>query len=185
MNDPREVAQPDVPQPGEAIDLDQQIHAVREAVDSDTDNRTEALVSLLSARATLLLKADLHDQALDDLREAAGLLRGYDALPCPVAANTARFVWALLAAMERAAGRLDAALEAASRAVGVREPLPADRDEMYEAFAGDLVGLAEDLDAAGRADDREHAERLLAAWLEATRVVADPAEPPVASIQHP
>ena len=185
MTDPREVAQPDLVEPGEAIDLDQQILDVREAVDSDPDVRTEALVSLLSARATLLLKADLHGQALDDLREAAGLLRGYDDHPCPVAANTARFVWALLAAMERTVGDLDAALEAASRAVGVREPLPADRDDLYEAFAGDLQGLAEDLGAAGRADDRAEAERLLAGWQEATSAVADPAEPPVADAHHP
>ena len=165
--------QPPASPPEGALDLDEQIQACREAVDADPAARTESLVSLLTARAIVLLRAERVADSTADLREACGLLRGYDGQEAPVSVGTARFAWASLAARERHEGDLDAALEAARRAGSYDEPFPPDQLDLYGGFYQDLKHLAADLENAGRPQDRADAAAVNVGWTRKL-VEADP-----------
>jgi tetratricopeptide (TPR) repeat protein len=145
----------------EIPDLDEQIRRVRALVAASGRPETVgSLIALLSARATVASMEDRYDEALEDRRAAAGLLRAFEGQTPPVVRSTARLAWMGAAASERRAGNLDAALEAARHALEeIGDPGPEDA-EMYTAFLQDLDNLRKDLRVAQRRDDVVRAAEL-------------------------
>jgi tetratricopeptide (TPR) repeat protein len=143
------------------VSLDEQIQRVRALVASSARPETVGpLVTLLTARATVASMADRYDDALDDRRAAVGLLRGFEGQASPVDRSTSRLAWMGAALSERRAGDLDAALDAAARALEVMgSPVP-DDVQMYAAFLEDLDALRRDLRVAERREDAVRAAEL-------------------------
>jgi tetratricopeptide (TPR) repeat protein len=142
------------PPAGEIVTLDEQIRRLRSLASTSARPETVGpLITVLTARATLASMQDRYDDAREDRRAAAGLLRGFDGQPSPVDPATVRLVWMGAALSEHRAGDLDAALEAATRAVGSMPRPPAEDIEMYAAFLQDLADLRQQLRDAGRLAD--------------------------------
>jgi tetratricopeptide (TPR) repeat protein len=137
-----------------ALDLDEQIQHLRALVaTSGGAEMVGPLIGLLSARATVASMRDRYDDALEDRRAAAGLLRGFDGQASPVDPATARLVWMGATISERRAEDLDAAVDAAQRALGVMDGPEPDDVRMYAAFLHDLEAVRLAAKDAGRTED--------------------------------
>jgi tetratricopeptide (TPR) repeat protein len=126
----------------EAPDLDELIATLQGAV--ATNARPEVvgqLISLLTVRGTVAIQTGRDEHGLDDRRTAAALLRGFDGEPSPVDRNTDLLVRMGLSAAERAAGNIDAAMDAAVWALEHVGAVQADDIEICEAFVADLDGI--------------------------------------------
>lgn len=145
----------------EPVSLDDQIARLRVLVAANARPETVGpLVSLLTARGVLLGQQGRDVEQREDRRAAAGLLRGFDGQPPPVARETELLVWMSLVLAEREAGDLDAALAAAERAVTcVGAAKPADLT-LCEAFVVDLDRLRADLAGAKRRPEAVRAAEL-------------------------
>ncbi len=142
-------------------DLDELIQSLRGVV--ATNARPEVvgqLISLLTIRGTLEVQTERPERALEDRRAAAGLLRGFDGQPSPADRHTDLLARMALVAAERAAGNLDAAMDAAVWAIDHIGPVRTEDTDVCEAFVADLDRLRGDLNAAKR-----RAEALKAAEL--------------------
>jgi tetratricopeptide (TPR) repeat protein len=153
---------PDAASPAEVPrSLDEEIQRVRALVAGTARPETVGpLITLLTARATAAAMADRYDEALEDRRAAVGLLRGFQGQASPVDRSISRLVWMGAELSERRAGDLDAALEAAGRALEVMGSPGPDDVPMYAAFLEDLDGLRKDLRVAQRRTDAVRAAEL-------------------------
>ena len=135
--------------PVDTPDLDELIQSLRGVV--ATNARPEVvgqLISLLTIRGTLEVQTERPERALEDRRAAAGLLRGFDGQPSPADRHTDLLARMALVAAERAAGNLDAAMDAAVWAIDHIGPVRTEDTDVCEAFVADLDRLRGDLNAA-------------------------------------
>ena len=145
----------------EGPDLDELIQTLRGAVSTNPQSDVVGqLISLLTVRGTLAVQLDRPEQALDDRRAAAGLLRGFDGQPTPVERHTDILVRMGLAAAELSAGNLDEGMEASGWALDHLGAVQADDAEMCEAFVADLDRMRADLAAAKRRPEALRAAEL-------------------------